>query len=224
MPAAVTDAYATAAEYYASTGKATLVNETPLETDLLAISRYIDGELSRFFTKDAAPVARIYKTRPRDRTAYSDWAESENPWRYGGFRRILDVDDLVSVTSIKIDDNMSGGFADDTALAAGEYELTPLNAARGPEPGPYTAIELTPWGSRFAWPPNARVQITGIWGWPDVPAAIKDACIQLTSILRLESPRARREMTAPGVVLGMSAPAQNIVQDLMSSYSRRVGL
>ncbi len=217
---AVSDAYATDVEYRTGSGKAGSGTDASLNADLLAVSRYIDGELGRNFTKDANDVARQFDApRIKSRHYRADWAESENPWLYGGLTRRLEIDDLVSVTSIIIDSARSGTFTA-PPLAATDYQLWPPNAPTGPEPAPYIAIELTEWGSQAGWPPHAPIQITGKWGWPAVPIGVKQACIQLTAILRNESPRARREMTAPGVVLGMSAQAQSIVMDLINSYAK----
>lgn len=149
-----------------------------------------------------------------------DWAESENPWKYGGLTRVLNIDDLASApTEIAVDQNRSDDFTS-LVLTSSDYELLPRNAALGPEAKPYTQVELTAWGAVYAWPRDARVRITGVWGWPAVPEAIKRATVELTAILRTESPRATRTITDLGQVTGMSSRGASIVDDLMIHYGK----
>ena len=197
MPNSLTDPYASVTDYHAAITKSDTSHDTDILADLNAISRYIDGQTGRFFGKDTADKDRIYP---------------------GPSRRRLWTDDFVSVTTVKIDEGVDGTFA--TTLAATDYQLWPLNAALGPEVNPYTGIQMVYWGSRFIFPSSAQVKVTGVFGWPAVPDPIKRACIQLTAILRLESPRANREMMAMNLVLGTSPAAQSIVDNLINSYSR----
>ena len=140
--------------------------------DLKAVSRYLDRMLGRSFTKDAEAVARIFVRQPQ------------------GDPRVLWVDDLAVVpASIKIDENGDGGFAGETALAADDFELWPLNADKGPEARPWTMIHLPPSGGRAGWPAGRRVEVTAQWGWPAVPEAIARATAHLTAVLRLETPQ-----------------------------------
>jgi hypothetical protein len=176
-----------------------------------AVSRYMDLRLGRFFTKDAAALAREYSTR--DLGADGDRASG-----------LLYVDDIATTAglSILVDTLQVGSFAGLTPLAATEYELRPRNAALGPDPWPYTEIALTSWGTS-AW--SGPVQITAVWGWPAVPEAIKQACIQLVGILLMKSPRATREVNLGlGTVLATSSAAQSIIGELMSVYSRNGGV
>ena len=200
--AAVTDAYATSEEYRRVYKGSTSDDDPVLDSDLLAVSRHLDHRLGRFFTKDEADIARIYVPS-------------------SGCGNTLWIDDLsASPTSIKIDDGDDGSFSGDTALASSDYELNPLNASKGPEPRPYTHIVLTSWGTKGEWPEGQRVEITGKWGWPSVPEAIKRATIELTGILRVESARATSRVDEIGTVIGMSSAAQNIIQRLMDAYVR----
>lgn len=216
--AAITDPYADTATYRSVIDKSDAGDDADILTDLTAVSRYLDRTVGRFFTRDAAPVARIFTPRP-GRASRPDWADSENPWKYGGATRTLFIDDAVSVSSIIIDLNRDGLFTD-APLAATDYELLPRNAPLGPEPAPYESIELTSWGNIWCWPPYARVQVTGVWGWPAVPAAIVRATCHLTAILRLETPRAQASVNELGQLLQMSAPAVGIVRDLAQQYGK----
>src|SRR5262245_9113373 len=153
---AVTDAYETAANYRAAIDKVDTGEDAEVLVDLTAVTRFIEKEVGRFFTKDASAVDRYY---------------------YGQGYTELYVDDLVSVTSIKIDTDRDGSFADETALATTDYELWPLNAGAGSEPSPYRCVRATEWGTVGVWPAGSKVAVNGVFGWPAVPESVKRACI-----------------------------------------------
>jgi hypothetical protein len=89
--------------------------------------------------------------------------------------------DLVTVTTLKTDPSGDGTFP--IAWAAGDYQLlcgddTP-NINAGPESKPYVKIRAV---GTLLFPIIPKmigrrdmVQITGVWGWPSVPWAIKKA-------------------------------------------------
>lgn len=215
---AIGDAYATPSQYRAVLDKTDTGEDAEIAEDLLAVSRYLDRALGRFFSRDTAPQARVYVV-PAAGRPWPGWAEAENPWRYGGLVRVLYIDDLVSVSSVAVDQDRDGTF--ETTLAPSDYELLPRDAALRPEPEPYTAIELLPWGSLPALSPGMRVRVEGIWGWPSVPMAVQRATIHLTGILRLESPRAQRQLQAGlETAIETSREAQSIVQELVRHYRR----
>ena len=147
---AVTDAYASAAAYRKLISKTDSADDAEIDTDLRAVSRYLDRMLGRFFTKDAEAAARIFAREPQ------------------GHPRVLWVDDLAVVpTSVKIDENGDGGFAGETSLAAADFELWPLNAGKGPEPRPWTMIHLPRFGrqNRMAGrPPGGSHRPVGLAG------------------------------------------------------------
>jgi hypothetical protein len=198
---AIGDAYETAANYRTAIGKTDTGSDTQILTDLTAISRYLEDKLERFFNKDAADVTRIYEVPA---------SQAE-----------LRIDDLSAApTSITIDEDGDGSFTDETALTSSDYELLPLNAAVGPEARPYTRIGMTSWGDYGSWTKGQRVQIIGRWGWPAVPQAIKTATIQLTAILRTESPRATARIPELCDVIQASPEAQSIIRALTDNYRR----
>lgn len=206
MVAAIGDPYCTVVDYKARIGSAAAwatdaTRDAVVLSQLKAISRYIDRRVGRFFTKDAAAVARLYF-----RELYKD-------------ATVLVVDDLVSVTTIKVDVNDDGSFAE-TALATADYELRPLNADKGPEPRPYTQIYATRVGAQRAWPAGIRIQVTGVYGWPAVPEAIQDATVQLAGILRIESPLATMRIPEIGEAIEASAEARQLLAGLVAMYRR----
>lgn len=188
---ALSDAYATAAEYRALTDRTSNADDATIERDLRAVSRYIDRVLGRTlgFKQDASDVARIYAMR-------------------GGTQ--LAIDDHVSVTSVERETSQ-GVY---TAIPASSYALRPRNAATGPEARPYWVIEFL----RDIPRPGQLVRVTGKGGWPATPPAITVATIELTALLRIESPRATSTITEVNQVLTTSRSAQNILDGLLREY------
>lgn len=215
----ITDAYADNVRYKAIVGKTSGDNDTEIDAQLLAVTRYLDRKLGRFFNRDDAVVARVYYPEGY----FGGNPEAENPWVGQRSSRMLEVDDISTTTGllIKIDTNRDGLFTDETALASTDYELLPLNADKGPEPKPWNVIHLPVWSTKIGWMPGAPVQVTARFGWPAVPEAIVQATCQLTAILRLESPRATSQISAGlDTVLGASRQAQDIVNELSRVYAR----
>lgn len=196
---AIGSAYATAIQYRAVTGKTDTAQDADILTDLTAVSRHIEGILGRFFNVDVADVARIYIP---DKTADT-----------------LSVDDLSAApTTVEVDADDDGTYS--TTLAATDFELLPLNAAKGPEAWPYNEIRMTPWGDYSYFYKGYRVRVTAKWGWPAVPEAVQRATIHLTAILRLETPRATNRIVELGEAIEASPAAQGILRNLAGQYKR----
>lgn len=197
---AIGDAYSTAATYRGVIGKTDTADDAAILVDLKAVSRYLEGKLGRWFTKDASDIARVYVVP------------------YTGERLV--VDDLSAApTSVIIDLNGDGSWSD-AALAATDYQAQPLNALLQPEAWPYTSLVMTPWGKYGKWSKDDRVQVTAKFGWPAVPDAVARATIHLTAILRLETPRATRRIEELGQAIEASADAQRIIHGLIAQYRR----
>jgi hypothetical protein len=197
---ALSDAYATTAEYRDQTGKESSDEDLVLEREIVAVSRYLDRILIRplGFNKDgtdeADEVSRVYVMGRGTR---------------------LDMDDHVSVRSVAVGNQYTQVY--DSALATSAYVLMPRNAALGPEVRPYSQIEFV-----SSYPACGQlVRVTGIGGWAEVPEAIVSATIELTSILRMESPRSTNRVTEMNQVLSTSRVAQNILGDLLKAYGSK---
>ena len=193
---ALSDAYATPAQYRAQVSGefATSGDDTEIARELTAVSRLIDRITGRplgFNNDGEEDVARVYKMR-------------------GGY--VIDIDDHMSVTTVDVSPPI--GTPTWSELAAGSWVLLPRNAALLPSPEPYHQIEFV------AQYPVAGdlVKVTGIGGWAAVPEGVRTATIELTSILRLESPRATNRMNDVGQVLSTSRRAQNVIDDLINSF------
>lgn len=176
---AASNAYATQAELKAWLGITDTADDTKIDDALTAASRWIDGYCNRRFWKDTTDTVRTYQAECRDR---------------------LDVDDLVSITALKTDTGGDGTF--ETTWAASDYQLTVAgwNTAAYPETVPYDLVFAVgsydfpiSWSSRTR---GNRVEITGIFGWPAVPADVKQACLIQSSRLF------QRRQSIDGVIAG----------------------
>lgn len=209
MVAALQDAYIKAADYRSLRGMTGSDNDKRIDDDLLAISRYLDIRIGRHFTKDASPVARAFIIGGR----YTPTTEKG---------KVLYLPDFAGdPTSIKIDEDDDGSFADETALVAADYQNLPLNAALEPELQPYDSIRLTEWGDKSVWPNGSMVEITAQWGWPAVPEAIIRSTADIAALLRIEGIRStnRIQEGIDGAIMA-SAPAQTIIWDMALAYRR----
>lgn len=194
----VDEAYAQVSDYRAAlsmTGTTDNNADEEIQQDLIASSRYIEQRSARVFARAAAVL--IF---------------------YGDGSSLIDIDDCVSLTGVKLDRDQDGIY--ETTLTANDYELWPLNATAGPELQPYTQVHFTLWGSVIALPATIRAQLTGTFGWPTVPLSVSRACIELTAIKRLQSPRSTGRIDEFGNTIDMSGQARNMVDELLQSYRR----
>ena len=94
------------------------------------------------------------------------------------------LDDLVSVTSLKVDRDGDGVF-EETWTQGTDYalEVAPgkYNAAAKGEQWPYTAAQVITGGKLFPftwmWSHLDRIQVAGVFGWPAVPLNVKNAAL-----------------------------------------------
>ncbi len=144
-------AYATTAELKVRIGITDATDDTVLGAVLEAVSRGIDNHCHRFFYQTAAGTVRYY----------TPVAAHE----------VL-IDDCVALTAVATDADGDRTYED--TWAATDYDLLPENAG---STDPYTYIATAPDGDyRF---PRVRkgLKLTGTWGWPAVPAPVKEACL-----------------------------------------------
>lgn len=198
---ALSDAYATKEQYRAQAGKQSSDDDVTIEQQLLAISRYIDV------------LCRRKLGFGRDGTVAGD--DEVTRTYVMGRGTVLDIHDHVSVSAVAIGNHYSGVY--DAALATTAYVLLPRNAPTGPEPEPYRQIEFL----SSVPGEDALVRVTGIGGWPAVPAAIVSATVELTAILRMESDRATYSVNELNHVLSASRAAMDIIPGLIRAYGPR---
>ena len=171
-----------------------------LEATIESVSRMIDDHTGRRFF--ASTETRYYAPVSEDE---------------------IFVDDLLTVTTLKTDDNADGTF--ETTWTASDYHLLPFNAVTNGRP--YTRIETSGYGN-YSFPVGTKkaVQITGSFGYcttANLPKPVSEAC-------KLQSIRLFKRKDAPfGVIAGgemqqsMSIPALDPdVKMLLNPYVRRV--
>jgi len=207
---AVTDAYATAAEYRAVAGKSDTAADAQILIDLTACTRLFERESGQFFTKDATAVARLF--RPK----WSDWLDLTYE---GGCPGIATTSGL----EIKVDTDGDGSFADETAWASTDYELHPLQADKGAEVRPWTDIKVARNGTqRFI--PGGLVQVTAVFGWAAVPAAVKADVIEMCRLWRVETPRASGRILELEEATATSPLMMSLVTRIRTAYRSKVTL
>ena len=168
----ITNGYLTTAEARTYAGLSDLADTELLDDVVTAVSRAIDNACQRTFFQQAAQ-ARTFLTQSADLLTL------------GAFN------DLVSITTLKFDRDGDGTFEE--TISATNFGLLDSDF---PETGPYTAIELyhQTWfpvpGGTAGTGRTKLTQVTGTWGWPAVPAQVKQACrLQVARVMkRQESP------------------------------------
>lgn len=92
------------------------------------------------------------------------------------------IDDLVEVDELATDEAGDGSFS--TVWSASDYQLLPLNPQAGPETRPYTKVQAINRLFPLYYMPGVRrdrLQIEGVFGWPQVPAAVRQAALLLAA-------------------------------------------
>ena len=133
------------------------------------------------------------------------------------------TDDLLSVTSLKTDENNDGTF--EITWSASDYHLMPFNAVE--DGRPYTRIETSGYGN-YSFPLGTKraVQIVGSFGYcttASIPKIVNEAC-------KLQSVRLFKRKDAPFGVIGSGDTQQAMsipdldpdVKMLLSPLVRRV--
>jgi len=160
--------YATLAQVKSALRITDAIDDALLNTAISAASRYIDGYCDRAFGS-AVPGTAVYVPTGR----MDDLA----------------VDDLTTITSISIDEELDGTYS--TTLNPIDFQALPTNARSGGLDFPFSRIRPQEDGY---WPISrdrrATVRVVGTFGWPATPDAIREAAILQASRLftRLDSP------------------------------------
>lgn len=142
-----------------------------LHAACFAASRSIEQYTERIFYRSATGTARTFEP-------------------CGLYRlKLGPYNDLVSLASLKTDPSGAGVFS--TTWSASDYQMLPVNPAAAPETRPYTKIKaigsqtfpvLTGYGR------DDRVEVTGVFGWPSVPWAVKKAALMLAEEIHKSTP------------------------------------
>lgn len=175
---AIVNGYATLAEVKAAARVVDNFDDALFETAIESSSRDIDAYTERvFFTTNAT---RVYV--PEDIF-------------------VVETDDIISITTLKTDTAGDGTF--NQTFASTDFQLEPLNGLAGGIPTPATRIRAV---GQFLFPVylgrdvkanKASIEVVGVFGFPTVPIAIKQATI-------LAALRAFKRYESPTGVLGFS--------------------
>jgi hypothetical protein len=162
---AITNGYATLSEVKASLRITDNLDDALLETAIESASRMIDGFTARTFFNAGTAVRNFAATDEIN----------------------LIIDDAISVTQVTSTDEVGGTY---TTWKSTDYQLEPINSRSDGLYMPFTGIRAV---NDYLWPvvdQQALVRITGVWGFPSVPVAIKQATVIQSSRLfkRLDSP------------------------------------
>jgi hypothetical protein len=196
--------YATLAEFKSSIGITDSTDDTPLQSCLDAadqlINNYVDTKVG--FGQTASQTR--YYTADR-------------------FDFVL-TDPIVSVSQLATDINGDGTYSQ--VWTSNDYILAPRNAAL--DSRPYTEIDTSPFSNAdYNFPVGyLEVKVTGVFGWPSVPAAVKQAAlIQAGAIWASRTaPFGAVGSESLGGVLRMSAALHPEARALLEAYRLRGGL
>jgi hypothetical protein len=187
----------TAAQLKASGGVTGTYADTDYTNACAAASKAIedacgDGVSPRKFWLDSVDQARVY-TAP---VPYGNW-----PGAYSNVRE-LDIDDLVTLTSLTLDLDGDGVY-ETTWTRDTDFYLDPPNASN--DSLPYERVCLRPQVGKFfpAWP-NA-VKVTGRFGWPAVPSQVTEYAYILAAQFLMRVRQAPFGVIMAGVEIGSSA-------------------
>jgi hypothetical protein len=196
--------YATLAEFKSSIGITDTTDDTPLQSVLDSadelINNYVDTKVG--FGRTSSQTR--YYTADR-------------------FDFVL-TDPIVSVSQLATDINGDGTYSQ--VWTSNDYILAPRNAAL--DSRPYTEIDTSPFSNAdYNFPVGyLEVKVTGVFGWPSVPAAVKQAAL-------IQAGAIWSSRTAPfgvigsqdlGGVLRMSAALHPEARILLEPYRLRGGL
>lgn len=176
-------------------------SDSLLEIIIEAASRNIDSDCGRFFFKSATDETRYYS--------------AELP------EKLFCNDDIVTIAELATDGANNRTWSELWSASA-DYDLIPYNAAAMNRP--YTSIEMTAIGA-FIFPTYPKaVKITGIFGWPAIPAKVKQACILLSARLfkRLSTPLGVASMAAMGEIQVSIKDKDADYWHLINEFTRKV--
>jgi hypothetical protein len=156
--------YVTIPQFKVWIGLSDTIDDVVIDEAIGAASRGIDNFCKTQFWQTAAGTTRRFDT-------CDQWG--------------LRIGDATAVTQVATDGDGDGTF--ETVWSASDWQLLPLNPTAAAEPGPYTRIHAV---GALTFPLVASnssrhglIQVTGTWGWPAIPAAVREACLLVTNRL-----------------------------------------
>ena len=158
--------YASLAQVKAALRITDSVDDSLLEMAIESGSRAIDGYTNRNFYANGTAV-RVFT--PSDTF-------------------VTEIDDLISITTLKTKSDDDSIF--DTTWTTDDYQLEPLNGRADGLTSPFTSIRAIGDYLFSQFEQEATVQVTGVWGWAQVPISVTQATVIQASRIykRLDSP------------------------------------
>ena len=195
--------YATLAQFKAAVGITDTTDDTALQAVLDATDTLIDLHCDRKTGFGTASETRYYTAEDYEYCL---------------------TDDLVSVTTLQTDDDANGTY-ETTWTSGTDYVLAPRNAAL--HGFPYTEIDTSvTWPRNFPKDVYLGVKVVGVFGFPSVPAAVKQAeIIQANAVWASRvSPYAVVGSADLGGILRMSRALHPEAALILEPYRKRNGL
>lgn len=200
---AITNGYATLEDVKLAARIPDDIDDTLLELAIESASREIDSYVERVFFSFGTDT-RVYVPRQSN---------------------LVETDDIISVTTLKTSTDADGVF--DLTFTVSDFQLEPLNGLVGGIETPFTHVRAV---GDFFFPvfqprniPSGRatVQITGVFGFPSIPIAVRQATIlaALRAYKRYESPTGVLGFSDMGVVR-IGARLDPDVQRLIDPYRK----
>lgn len=145
-----------------------------------------------------------------------------------GFSDLLFLpDDLLTITTLKTDDDGDGIY--ENTWATTDYYLEPANAALGPQPEPYRQIRINSNQGDYTFPVGVQrgIELVASWGFCTVanrPPPITNACILWAHRIWKRKNAVFGIAGTPG--LGITTVVAQVgrdsdIQDLLNAVSRR---
>jgi hypothetical protein len=131
------------------------VDDSQIDRVIESASRRIDGKCDRRFYRDAMASARQY---------------------YVTNRAFLYTDDISTATDLEVRIDDGSGTYPTLLVQNVDYVLEPLNSFAEGHPVYILRSASSVWPLFTLLPP---VQVTARWGWPEIPAAIREATLLL---------------------------------------------
>lgn len=219
---AIGDPYASVAEYKARVDSSGSASDGDVAAQLQAICRYLDRRCGRFFGQDAAVQVRVYDGGD---AILQRLDEHYIRWAMDARTRLYLPDDIATTTGLVVKVDLDNDHVyEQTLVINTDFWVGEPNAALGPEPQPYTWLQVVPSGSVLTtWPANERsVQVTAIFGWPQVPGPVREATVMLARELR-DLQRSGYTLTLESIDAAVSVSPRGpaIIHDIVKNYGRQ---
>lgn len=191
--------YATVGEYRRAVGASDTADDAAIEAVLEAASRLVDAAAHRTFGLDATASAL-------------DLDGSGTP-------RLWLPRDAGVISSVAVDTDADGTYELVLPAGADGYLTEPRHPT---EAWPAEALLLGPRAPIAVWPEGLlTVRVTARWGWPEVPAAVRQATILVARQLR------DLELSGPALILtevGQHERIRSTLLPLVSSVALHYGV